>query len=317
MYAFLRRPIWILSHVLIALLVIALVGLGFWQRSRFYEEKGKKEKLETLAVATAVPYDQIVPDSIASPDDVPETARYRRVEVSGVYDAAREVVILNRSRDGAPGAWVLTPLVQANGVAVPVVRGWIPYDETDGTPPFAGSEPPEGEVTVTGNIQLTQERGSFGGTDPAAGTLTSLSRVDLNRFAEQLPFDVEPAWVLLDAQSPAQPDGLPATITLQTKDPSTNFGYMMQWWIFALIAACGYPLVLRVVARNKAKGDQTPEDDEDDGGDRRRRRKRRRVGDEIPWAEGLGPDASADAAVTGGPTPDDAAPGGVEPLSTT
>jgi cytochrome oxidase assembly protein ShyY1 len=275
MYSFLRRPLWILSHVLIALLVVALVGLGFWQRARYHEEKDKKERLETLAVAPPVPYDDLLADPTTSPDDVPESVRYHRVEVTGTYDAAREVAILNRSRDGAPGAWVLTPLVQADGTAVPVVRGWIPYDPEGETPPFPRSEPPTGEVTVIGNLQLTQERGSIGSVDPATGTLTGLSRVDLARYQEQLPFDLEPAWVLLDTQEPPQSGELPALVQLQTKDPSQNFSYMMQWWIFALIAACGYPLVLRVVARNKAKGDQTPDDPDDD---------------EIPWAAGLGPD---------------------------
>lgn len=281
MYSFLRRPIWILSHVLIALLVLSLVGLGLWQRARYLEEKDKKERLETLAVAPPVPYDDFLPDATTPSDDVPDSLRYRRVEVTGTYDAAREVAILNRSRDGAPGAWVLTPLVQADGTAVPVVRGWIPYDPTGETPPFPRSAPPAGVVTVTGNLQLTQERGSIGSVDPATGTLTGLSRVDLDRYQEQLPFDLEPAWVLLDAQDPPQPGDLPALVQLQTLDPSQNFSYMVQWWIFALIAACGYPLVLRMVARNKAKGDQTPDDPE--GTD----------GDDIPWAPGLGPDGTS------------------------
>jgi hypothetical protein len=58
---------------------------------------------------------------------------------------------------------------------------------------------------------------------------------------------------------------------------------MMQWWIFALIALCGYPLVLRMVARNKLKGDQTPADDRESGRDP----------DEIPWAHGVEPQAEA------------------------
>ena len=33
---------------------------------------------------------------------------------------------------------------------------------------------------------------------------------------------------------------------------------MVQWWIFATIAAVGYPLILRRVARNRARGEQVP-----------------------------------------------------------
>ncbi len=285
MYGFLRKPLWLLSHVLIAALVIALIGLGFWQRSRYLEEREKSQQLQTIARATPVSLSQVIADSVTDPSEVPESARYRRVEVSGVYDSTHEVAILNRSRGGAPVAWVMTPRVQEDGTAVPIVRGWIPLEPSAEAPPFPGSTAPPGRVTVTGNLQLTQQRGSFGSTDPKTGELTSLSRVDLDRFEQQLPYKIEPAWVLLDGQTPTQANDSPAVIELQTKDPSQNFSYMMQWWIFALIALCGYPLVLRMVARNKAKGDQTPSDDTDPDHDP----------DEIPWAEGLGPQAQAES----------------------
>ena len=292
MYSFLRRPIWIVSHVLIALLVLSLVGAGFWQRARFLEERDKKERLETLATGTPAAYDELVPSSVTPAAAIGESTRYQRVEVTGTYDADREVAIMNRSQGGAPGAWVMTPLVQDDGTAVPVVRGWIPYDPVGETPPFAGSEPPASRVTVTGNLQLTQVRGSFGPVDPAEGTLNGLARVDLERFQRQLPYDLEPAWVLLDGQDPAQAGGSPSVIELQPKDPSQNFSYMMQWWIFALIAACGYPLVLRMVARNRSKGDQTPHED----------------GDEIPWADGLGPENATAAETRTDESPDEHEP---------
>jgi hypothetical protein len=82
--------------------------------------------------------------------------------------------------------------------------------------------------------------------------------------------------VLLDAQDPPQSDELPAAVQLITRDSSQNFSYMVQWWIFAAIAVIGYPLVLRMVAGIKARGGRTPKGTADD---------------EVPWAEGLGPDA--------------------------
>ena len=53
----------------------------------------------------------------------------------------------------------------------------------------------------------------------------------------------------------------PEPVKLELPTPETNFSYMVQWWIFALIAAAGYPLVLRRVAQNRVRGDQTPDDD--------------------------------------------------------
>ncbi len=269
MYDFLRRPAWIVSHVLIALLILAMIGLGFWQRQRWIDEKAKTDRLEAMSNARPVPLDDVVHAS-TRPDGVPEGAEYRRVQVTGTYDGSAEVLIRNRSQGGAPGAWVLTPLVQADGTVVPVVRGWVPLDVDPPAPPFPGSEPPTGPVTVTGVVQRTQQRGLFGGTDPETGRLRTMARVDLDRFAKQAGGPIEPVYVVLDGQTPPQPKAagaqtaLPQQVELELPTPSTNFSYMIQWWIFATIALVGYPLVLRRVARNRAKGDATPDDDDVD-----------------------------------------------------
>jgi cytochrome oxidase assembly protein ShyY1 len=124
---------------------------------------------------------------------------------------------------------------------------------------------------VTGVVQRTQERGLFGATDPASGRLRTLARVDLARFAKQVSGPIEPVYLLADGQTPPQTAkaggaALPQQVQLELPTPSTNLSYMIQWWIFTLIAICGYPLVLRRVARNRARGDTTP-DDVDEGDD--------------------------------------------------
>jgi cytochrome oxidase assembly protein ShyY1 len=268
MYDFLRRPAWIVSHVLVVLAVLAMVGLGFWQRQRWIDERATSDALEQQAAGTPVPLDDVLAEAGVGadtpPDEVPESVEFRRVEVTGTYDADGEVLVRNRSQSGAPGAWVLTPLVQDDGTAVAVVRGWVPFRIDPPAPPFPGSEPPEGEVTVTGLVQLSQRPGTFGGSDPADGVLRTLARVDVPRLDQQVDAPFEPVYVVLDGQTPPQgpaTDGLPNPVQLELPTPETNFSYMVQWWIFATIAAVGYPLVLRRVARNRARGDQTPDDD--------------------------------------------------------
>lgn len=253
MYDFLRRPAWIVSHVLIAALLVALISLGLWQRSRWMDEQATAEAVEELASGPAVALDEVV-DPGAGVGDVDEDVRFTRVAVTGRYDVAAEVAVLNRSRGGSPGAWVLTPLVLDDGSAVAVVRGWIPYDPAGVPAPFEGAEPPTGEVTVEGTVQLTQRRGSFGAVDPDEGIVDSLARVDLERFGDQLDVPLAPVWVALEQQEPAQAVPLPQPVELSDGDPSQNFSYMVQWWIFAAIAAIGYPLVLRAVARGRARG---------------------------------------------------------------
>lgn len=264
MYDFLKRPAWILSHVVIGTLVLACIGLGFWQKARWELHRDEAEQLEARSTAAPVPLDEVVPPGTGPvlPGDVPEDVRFTRVEVAGTYDAAAEVAVRGRSLDGAPGSWVLTPLVQADGTAVAVVRGWIPLvDPRTPAAPFAGSEPPTGPVTVTGTVQLTQERGTFGSTDPGTGRLTDLARVDLARLARQSSVPLEPVWVQLDGQQPPQPGGLtslPRPVPVDVPSPSQNFSYMMQWWFFALIGLVGYPLILRRVARNRSRNDLVP-----------------------------------------------------------
>jgi cytochrome oxidase assembly protein ShyY1 len=253
MYDFLRRPAWIVSHLVVASLIVLAVVLGFWQRSRYLEETDRQDRIDALAASDPVPYDDVVEPG-TSPDEVDPEIEFTRVQVTGEYDTSAEVAILNRSLGGAPGAWVLTPLVQADGTAVPVVRGWITYDPAGSQEDFPEAAPPEGEVTVTGIVQLTQERGSLGAVDAAEGTLQSMARIDLARFAQQLDRPLGGAWVMLDEQSPPQPDGIPATVEVAAADSSQNFGYMVQWWIFATIALIGYPLVLRRVARHRSEG---------------------------------------------------------------
>lgn len=289
MYSFLRKPLWILNHILIALLIVVLISLGFWQRARYHQESDKKNHLEAAAAATPVPIDSVVSADV-SPQAVPESANYKRVKVTGRFDVEHEVVINNRSFDGAPGGWVLTPLVSEDGTAVAVVRGWVPLSLTEKGVPVNEALPPEqaslgssGTATVTGVVQLTQVRGSFGPRDQPSGMLDHLSRVDLERMQKQLPYRIEPVWVLLDGQRPPQSSELPRLVSLQPNDPSQNFSYMIQWWTFAAIAIGGYPLVLRMVARNRSEG---------------RTKRRRATIDEIPWAAGLDPQQPSGAVDT-------------------
>lgn len=291
MYSFLRRPLWILSHVLIAILIAVLLSLGFWQRSRYYEELDRKQELEAAAAAEPVDLDEVV-DPDTQPGHVSDDAAYTRVRITGVFDVDNEVLVNNRSLDGSPGAWVLTPLVPSTGDEdggggrgspgaarpVAVVRGWVPLATAERGVPVVEAPVADGAVTVTGVVQLTQERGSLGPTDPAEGHLDDLARVDLVRFSRQLPYDLEPVWVLQDGVEPSTGAELPLPVSLQPGDPSQNFSYMFQWWIFASIAIIGYPLIIRSVARHRSSPGG--------GGGRRRGR----MPDEIPWAEGLGPD---------------------------
>jgi surfeit locus 1 family protein len=180
-----------------------------------------------------------------------DAVQYRRVEVTGTYDTAGEVAVRGRTLNGAPGRWVATPIrPTGGGTPILVMRGFIPQAVTDTTAPFAGAEPPAGEVTVVGWALPTQTKGTFGSTDAASGRLDELSRVDVARVAQQYG-PLEPYWLQLSAQRPESPAKLLSPVPLPDPDNGPHLGYAVQWAIFTLIAIAGYPLVLRKVARQR------------------------------------------------------------------
>ena len=266
MYDFAKRPLWILSHLLVLSAVLVMLRLGLWQMGRWHTEQRNVERIEAGVQAEPVPLEELLAGSgdPATPAEVDEALEFRRVTVTGTWDSASEVLIRNRSKGGQPGGWLLTPLVEPDGDAVAVLRGWIPLDAANAGAPYEGTAPPPGPATVTGVVQLTHQGGGLAPSDPGSGRLDSLARVDLVRFARQLEAPLAPVWVMLQSSEPPQPTAGLDPVEVDLPSPSQNFSYMMQWWFFATIAAVGYLLILRKVARSRAGLgglSQVPEED--------------------------------------------------------
>ncbi len=188
----------------------------------------------------------------------------------GTYEAADTVTVANRTLDGAPGGWVLTPLRLADGSAVVVNRGFLGFDrDGDLVPP----DPPTGTVEVTGLAQTSQTRGRFGPTDPTGEKLETLARADLDRYQAQLDYEILPVYLQLESSEPAEAEaaaGEPALVPLEPPelDEGPHLSYAVQWFIFSAIALVGYPLILRKVARQEAAAQRADEPGERDDIDR-------------------------------------------------
>jgi surfeit locus 1 family protein len=244
-YRFALRPRWIISHTFVATMVVLFVIAGFWQLSRLQE---KRDRNARVTARTA----QAVADAadLAAPGDY-EGAKgleFRRATATGTYRADQEVLVRGRSRDSAPGSWVLTPLELDDGTAVVVNRGWIPNGgEYEAVPKrFAA---PDGEVTVEGLVRRTETKGRFGSTDPATGTLTDLARADVARLDQQVDEDVLPFYLQLQEQVPAVADTAPRPVPAPELDEGPHLSYALQWFTFALMTVIIYPLILRRRAR--------------------------------------------------------------------
>ena len=51
MYAFARRPLWILSHILVVALLLVMAGAGVWQLQRHNQRQELADRVESRADA--------------------------------------------------------------------------------------------------------------------------------------------------------------------------------------------------------------------------------------------------------------------------
>lgn len=244
-YRFLFRPRWLVTHVVAALLAVLLVNLGLWQLRRLDQRQDLNRRLDERAAAATV---DIGTDPWPAGAEGPDAAQleFRTATASGRYRADEEVLVRSRSLDGAPGAWVLTPLVLDDGRALVVNRGWIPASGPPTLPP--GAEAPSGRVEVEGLLMASQIRGSFGPRDPAEGRLPTLARADLARLGAQVDEPLHPFYLQLRTQAPPGNE-LPVLLPPPERGEGPHLGYAFQWFTFALLGVGAYLLLLRRTAR--------------------------------------------------------------------
>jgi surfeit locus 1 family protein len=241
--------------VLVLVMAFTCVQLGLWQLSRRDEKRDRIDLVRDAQERPAVPV-----ESLLSPDD-PRTGpgadavAFRTVTATGTFDLDHEVLVRNRPLDGVNGNDVVTPLVLADGTAVLVTRGWVPFD-VPADRPLPGAEPPTGEVTVTGVLQRTETRGGLAPQDAPDGDLGTVGHLDVGAVADALPYPVLPLTVLLAGQDPAQPGRYPAVVEPDEPGQGPHLSYAIQWFTFATLALVIWPLVIRKAAR---RGTPPPE----------------------------------------------------------
>lgn len=241
-YRFALRPKWIAGHVIAVVAVVVFVAMGFWQLRRLHERQDFNAMLLSRTTVAEEPLD----DVLAQFGDSQEDLELRLVVASGRYAPEEEIILIARSFNGLSGHHVLTPLYLEDGRAVVVDRGWVSIDlDSPGMAEFA---PPVGTVTVYGALRKTEVRGSFGPVDPDDGLLAQVARVDLQRIDRQIAGDVVPVYIQLLDQDPAQLGGVPALVALPEPSEGPHRGYAVQWFLFALVTAVGYPVLLRRTA---------------------------------------------------------------------
>ncbi|MEV7417780.1 SURF1 family protein [Streptomyces sp. NPDC089919] len=223
MHRFLLTPRWWGINLFVVLAVPFCLFLGTWQLGRFEDrvDSHREATAERPAAApAAVPLDSLLP--------VDKNTSGRLATVSGTW--ADQLLVPERTLDGRTGYYVLTLLRTDAGKAVPVVRGWLP-----GTASGSGPAAPAGRVTVTGELQASENSGTRGvhaeGGLPAGqlGVIAAASLVNL------VPYPLYDAWLTLPVASGGLtpvPAAAPANTGLDLK-AFQNLGYTGEWFVFA------------------------------------------------------------------------------------
>lgn len=227
-YRFLLTPRWWGINLFVVLAIPFCVFMGTWQLGRFedrvqsHEEAGKKPDPSTRA---AKPLDELLPVST-------ETSG-RPAVATGTY--ADQFLVPGRELDDRDGFYVLNLLRTEGGKTLPVVRGWLPGTADSARVPAA----PAGEVTLTGDLQAS-ENTSSDGVDLRGGLPEGqLGMISAASLVNLVPYDVYDAWVTLTEPEPGGAGGAMKPVPAAAAQGSgldlkafQNLGYTGEWFVF-------------------------------------------------------------------------------------
>ena len=223
------RPRLIPTLCTIALAPI-LFGLGMWQTDRSAQRAETHELFTSRAHLPSV--------NIGASLEAPSEVNYRHVSVTGTWDQSREFFLDNQVLNGRAGVHVITPLVMRGGnTAVLVNRGWMQSAADRSILPQ--TEDLSGAAEVSGIAVIPPEDVFTLEDEGTAGTLASpvWQVLDLNRFSEIAPYQIQAFVIQLDA---AHPNGFER----QWKPPSDEWIYRHKAYAFQWFALCAALLVI-------------------------------------------------------------------------
>ncbi|MGW1408556.1 SURF1 family protein [Streptomyces sp. NPDC002403] len=232
MYRFLLTPRWWGINLFVVLAIPFCVFMGTWQLGRFEDRvqtHDAAEKQPAPGSRPAKPIDELLPvDTVTSGRPATATGRY-----------ADQFLVPGRKLDDRSGFYVLNMLRTDSGKALPVVRGWLP-----GKPGSTDVPPaPTGEVTVTGDLQASENAGTTG-VDTTGGLPDGqLGMISAASLINLVPYDVYDAWVTLqDAGAGAGDKAAGALRPVPAAQAQgtgldlkafQNLGYTGEWFVFA------------------------------------------------------------------------------------
>jgi surfeit locus 1 family protein len=232
----------LLVGVALVACVVALTALGGWQIERRSWKLALIDRVESRVHAEPGP----LPSAQAWPAINATDDAYRRVRVTGHFLHERETVVKAVTVIGS-GFWVVTPLRTEAGFTVLVNRGFVPTERRDPATRREGN--PEGAVTVTGLLRMSEPGGAFLRTnDPAADRWYSR---DVGAIAAARGLQYTPPF-FIDADATANPGGYPVGGLTVVRFRNNHLIYALTW--FAMASMLSGALVIAARDRWRFRG---------------------------------------------------------------
>jgi surfeit locus 1 family protein len=221
------------------------VRLGVWQLHRLSERRARNALVAARLAGSPIPWAALPRDSA--------TAHYLRVRLSGTYDFDHQIVIVDRTRDGAPGVQLVTPLRPDSGLGgdtvVLVDRGWVYSPDGASIDQTQWVEPER--VAATGYVQEFSP-----GRGPAVTRAEHPDRfrwLDPDAAAQRGGHPIFNSYVVLESESQPRAPGVPVRLPAPALDDGPHANYAIQWFSFAAIALIGPALALYVIPRSRSQ----------------------------------------------------------------
>ncbi len=213
---------WVLSIVTLVALAI-LLALGTWQVRRLAWKEALVATIESRVGAEPVPLAEVEKTAASGGD-----FEYQPVATSGTYLHAKEQFFF-ATHDGQSGWFVYTPLQMADGRAVFVNRGFVPYDRK------AASTRADGQIAGTQTVSGLARTAPDGkpswlvpDNQPAENVFYWKDLAAMTANAGLEPETVVPFFI--DARKSEVPGGYPVGGVTIVEMPNNHLQYAVTWY---------------------------------------------------------------------------------------
>ncbi len=214
--------------------VIILCGLGSWQVQRLL---WKNNLIAQIDERVKLPPVKLNLDNI----DL-DKLKYRKVIVTGNFLHEKEIHLFTGAREmrGDPGYNIFTPLVQNNGAAILIDRGWVPakLKERETRPESLLA----GKISITGMLHSGERQAMF--TPPNDPARNLWFWIDMPIIAGFTGKEMQNVYVraLADASNN---DILPIPGETKINLRNDHLEYAIIWYSFAIILLVIYSIYVR------------------------------------------------------------------------